>query len=86
MFAWLRHLFGWFVDAFRSREDLVLENGALRQQSLSLHARLPRPRLSPMSKLFWVVLRRIWPGWRRSLVLVTPQTVLRWHQQGFKLY
>lgn len=34
----LRHLFGWIVSAFGSREDLILENLALRQQLLALHA------------------------------------------------
>jgi hypothetical protein len=32
MIVWLRHLLGWMVSAFSSREDLVLENLALRQQ------------------------------------------------------
>jgi transposase InsO family protein len=36
--------------------------------------------------MFWVTLRRLWPGWRRALILVQPDTVLRWHRAGFKLY
>jgi hypothetical protein len=36
--------------------------------------------------LFWVVLRRLWPEWKRSLVLVQPETVVRWRRTGFKLY
>jgi hypothetical protein len=38
MIVSLRHLLRWMVSAFRSREDLVLENLALRQQLLALHA------------------------------------------------
>jgi hypothetical protein len=38
MIASLRHFHGWMVTAFRSSEDLVLENLALRRQSLALHA------------------------------------------------
>ncbi len=34
MISWLRHLIGWFISVFRSREDLILENLALRQQLL----------------------------------------------------
>src|ERR1700752_4883108 len=41
----LRHLLGWIVSAFSSREDLILENLALRQQLLTLHATRPRRRL-----------------------------------------
>jgi hypothetical protein len=46
MIASLRHFLGWLVSAFRSREDLVLENLALHQQLLALHAQRPRRRLT----------------------------------------
>jgi putative transposase len=58
MFLWLRYLIGCIVSALGSRRDLILENLALRQQLLSLHAKRPRRRLSAMHKLFWVLLRR----------------------------
>ena len=76
MIPLLRHCLGWLIAAFQSREDLILENLALRQQLLTLHAKRPRPRLGSFDKLFWVALRKIWPGWRTSLILVTPQTVI----------
>jgi hypothetical protein len=53
MFSWLRHLFGWILSALGSRKDLVLENLALREQLLALHAKRPCRRLSPRQKLFW---------------------------------
>jgi putative transposase len=86
MFTRLRHLLGWVIGFFRSREELSLENLALRQQLLALQAKRPRPRLSSVDKLFWVGLRRVWRGWRGSLILVTPETVVRWHGAGFRLY
>ena len=86
MIVWLRHLLGWMVSAFSSREDLVLENLALRQQLLALHAKRPRRRLTARHKLFWVALRTLWSGWMRPLVLVTPRTVVNWHRAGFRLY
>ena len=86
MFECLRHLLGWVVSVFRSREGLLLENRALRQQLLALHAKRPRPRLRSVDKLFWVVLRKVWSGWKRPLILVTPETVVRWHRTGFRLY
>jgi len=82
----IRHLLGWVVSAFRSREDLILENLALRQQLLALHAKRPRRRLTGLHKLFWVALRTFWSGWTKPLVLVTPRTVVRWHRAGFRLY
>jgi putative transposase len=86
MFARLRYLLGWILSVFRSGEDLVLENLALHQQLLTLYAKRPRPRLDVLDKLFWVVFRRAWSGWKRSLILVTPETVVRWHRAGFRLY
>jgi transposase InsO family protein len=82
----LRHFLGWVVCAFRSRENLILENLALRQQLLALHTRRPRRRLSTMHKLFWIALRRLWTGWKEPLILVTPRTVVAWHRAGFRLY
>ena len=44
MLACLRRLLSWLMGVFRSREDLLLENLALRQQKLALRAQRPRPR------------------------------------------
>ena len=86
MFLSLRHVIGWMVSGLGSRRDLILENLALRQQLLSLHARRPRHRFSVRHKLFWVLLRRLWSGWKTPLLLVTPRTVVDWHRAGFRLY
>ena len=86
MIAPLRHLLGWIVSAFGSREGLILENLALRQQLLALRATRPRRRLTAMHKLFWVVLRKLWSGWKKPLILVAPRTVVGWHRAGFRLY
>lgn len=82
----LRHLLGWIVSAFGSHQDLILENLALRQQLLVLHAKKPRRRLSAGQKLFWVMLRSLWSAWKKPLVLVTPRTVVGWHRAGFRMY
>jgi len=82
----LRHLLGWVVSAFPSREDLMLENLALRQQLLALHAKRPRRQLTGLYKLFWVALKTFWSGWTKPLVLITPRTVVLWHRAGFRLY
>ena len=82
----LRHLVGWIGSAFLLRESLILENLALRQQLLALHVKRPRRRLTAVHKLFWVMLRRVWSGWKKPLILVTPRTVVGWHRAGFRLY
>jgi transposase InsO family protein len=70
---------------FRTRRELLLENLALRQQLAVLKQKHPQPRIAAHDKLFWVILRRLWRGWKRVLVLVQPETVVRWHRARFKL-
>jgi putative transposase len=86
MLGALRLLFLLFARSYRSRRDLLLENLALRQQLEVLARRNPQLRLAQSDRLFWVALRRLWPGWRRALILVQPETVVRWHRAGFELY
>ena len=68
------------------RADLVAENLALRQQLIVLHRKTKRPRLQMKDRIFWFWLARSWAGWRESLIVVKPATVIRWHRQGFKYY
>jgi len=70
----------------RSRRDLLLENLALRQQLATLTKRHSRAHLAASDRIFWVLLRQFWSGWRGALVIVQPETVIRWHRTGFKLY
>src|ERR1700730_8165150 len=65
---------------------LVTENLALRQQLLVLHRTTNRPRVGRRDRLFWVALSHLWRDWRSILVVVKPETVIKWHRQGFKCY
>jgi len=71
---------------FHSRRALLLENLVLRQQLAVLKRKHPRPRLRPFDKLFWVLARRFWSGWKQALMVVSPETVVGWHRTGFRLY
>jgi putative transposase len=66
--------------------QLALENLALRQQLAVYKRTAPRPKLRPTDRLWWLVLARVWAGWRQPLVTVTPDTVLRWHRRRFRDY
>ena len=70
----------------QSRAALVAENLALRHQIVILQRSVKRPRLHRRDRIFWVWLSRLWRGWRSSLIVVQPETVIRWHRQGFRLY
>src|SRR6266446_744722 len=86
MFRFIGLCFGTPVRLLRARRGLLLENLALRQQLAVLKRRHPRPRLDLLDKFFWVTIRRFWSAWQQSLIAVTPETVVRWHRGGFRLY
>src|SRR5947209_12925568 len=71
---------------FRSRAGLALEILALRQQVAVLKRKRPRPALNASDRLFWVLLRRFWSGWKDALIVVKPDTVVGWHRAGFRWY
>jgi putative transposase len=76
-----------FVAAIRSRRDLALENLVLRHQLQVALRTNPHPRLRAPDRVLWVWLRRLWSeGWRQHLSLAQPETVLRWHRKGWRLY
>ena len=76
-----------FVRAFfASRADLAVENMAFRHQLAVLQRSAKHLKLRKRDRIFWAWLLRLWSGWRSALLIVQPETVVRWHRQGFKLY
>ena len=69
-----------------NRAALIAENLALRQQLVVLSRLAQRPRLRQRDRIFWVWISRLWRDWRSALILVQPDTVVRWHRRGFRLY
>jgi transposase InsO family protein len=58
----------------------------LRHQLAVYERTVTRPRLRRADRVFWVALAKLWPGWRQPLVIVTPDTVLRWQRRRFRAY
>jgi len=73
--------------SFRSRLALQAEILALRHQlnvpQRSAHARRV---LRSSDRILWAWLSQLWPDWRSALLIVKPETVIRWHRRGFCLY
>ena len=67
---------------FRSRNEQAIVELALRQQLTTFAQTGSKPKLTPVDRAFWVALFRFWPGWRDTLVIVKPDTVIRWHRKG----
>lgn len=79
-------LLGALRSALRTRVDLAIENLALRQQLANLRRTSSRPRLRNSDRAFWLVLSLLWSRWADVLIVVKPDTVLRWHRTGFRLF
>src|SRR5216683_2687201 len=74
------------ASAFRNRSALILENLLLRQQLQVALRPKRRLRLRGNDRLFWILVRRLHPDWRRHLLFVRPETVVRWHRRGWRCY
>src|SRR4030095_1342635 len=79
-------LLRWLIWRPRSEDFLRLENLALRHQIAVLLRHKPSRRFRPWDRWFWTTLREICPRWRSALLIVSPETVLRWHRNGFRLF
>jgi hypothetical protein len=87
MAAVLSSLISTLLFSFRSRLALQAEILGLRHQIVVLKRsskkRLP---LRLINCILWVWLSRFWCAWRSSLVIVKPETIVRWHRTGFRLF
>ncbi len=63
---------------------VALENVALRQQLAVFRRTVRRPQLRTSDRLFWVLLAKAWQDWRTALIVVQPDTVVRWHRQWLR--
>src|SRR5271169_375687 len=87
MFAIL-HALGMFVaDLFKSRCRLEAENLLLRHQlTIALRWAPPRLRLLGSDRALLIWITRLWPSLLDAVQVVQPETILRWHRAGFKMF
>lgn len=78
--------FGFALDLTRSKSELLLENALLRQQLLILQRQVKKPCLTRPDCLSLLLLARRLPSWRQALLILKPETLLRWHREGFRLF
>ncbi len=97
--AWLERLYlhwtqlpqspaalGAALDLPRSKPELLLENALLRQQLVILQRQVKKLRLTRRDRLSLLLLASRLPSWKQALLILQPETLLRWHRQGFKLF
>jgi len=76
---------GAIADVTMSKAALVAENALLRQQLSVLQRQVTSPAFTPRDRVALVLLARLVRGWRAALLIVQPDTLLRWHRQGYRL-
>src|SRR5580704_9079330 len=87
MIEFLRLIVGVLASLVRSRAKLQAENLVLRQQINVLRRGLPkRPALNNTDRLVFVWLYHWFPGILEALAILRPETILRWHRAGFRVY
>ena len=79
-------LLGTVTDLARGKPELVAENALLRQQLIILRRQIKRPICTKTDRLLLVLLAKAVRAWRQTLLIVQPETLLRWHRQGFRLF
>ncbi|MEO7037343.1 MAG: hypothetical protein ABI548_25550 [Polyangiaceae bacterium] len=77
---------GFIADMTRSHPELVAENALLRQQLIVAARAAKRPDLRPLERGLLAMLASILPHWRDTMLRVKPNTILRWHREGFRLF
>jgi len=80
----LRQLVRLLRAACKSRDELVLENLALRQQVTALKLGKHKPKLHEADRAFWIALRKSWANWASRLLIVKPETVVDWQRRRFR--
>ena len=82
-----------FLFAFRfvrlllsGHQAIAIENAALRVQIAAFQRKRKRPLLTTLDRLFWISLRSVWSDWRRPLLYVQPDTVVRWQRERFRKF
>ena len=73
-------------DLTRTRTELLTEKALLRQQLIVTRRHVKRPKLLRHERAVLVVLAALTRTWRDAMLLVKPETILRWQRAGFRLF
>jgi putative transposase len=73
------------TDLCRSKSELLAENALLRQQLIILRRQVKRATFTRTDRILLVLLARLVRTWQQALLIVQPDTLLRWHRELFRL-
>ncbi|MDA3861837.1 MAG: hypothetical protein PF445_11505, partial [Melioribacteraceae bacterium] len=82
----IKSLITFLLNLFKSRAQLQLENLFLKKQLEILSRSNKRSIIKRSDRIFFSLSKRMLNNWKENLVIVKPETVIKWHKQGFKLF
>jgi len=74
------------LGSLESRQQLMLEMLLLRQQVIVLQRTTPKPKLRNADRILFVCLYPACQNWKNLIIIVKPETIIKWHKNGFKLF
>src|SRR5476649_177588 len=75
------------ASPFKSKSRLEAENSVLRHQLIVLRRKVRgRIRLTNNDRWFLIQLYRWFPSILNVLMIIRPETLVRWHRAGFRYY
>lgn len=77
---------GAFFDLTYTKAELIAEKALLRHQLGTLQRRIKRPQLNRRDRLWMLLLAKRLRHWTDALLIIQPETLLRWHRAGFRLF
>ena len=77
---------GSVMDLARGKSELIAENALLRQQLIIPRRQIKRPRYTKTDRLLLMLLAKAVRTWSQALLIVQPETLLKWHRQVFRLF
>ncbi len=84
--GWITPLLALINALLADRSRLALENVVLRQQLAVLRRSVKRAKIQDSDRIFWILMRRLLDSWRDTLLIVKPETVIKWHRKGWRYY
>jgi transposase InsO family protein len=73
------------TDVAKTRKELIAENALLRQQLIVLNRQVSKAEFKPLDRFILMILASFVKEWKQTLLILKPDTLLRWHRAGFKL-
>jgi transposase InsO family protein len=87
MIALIFFLLSLVTSPFKPKSRLEAENAALRQQLIVLQRKVRgRVQFTNGDRLFFIQLYRWCPSVLKAMIIIRPETLVRWHRAGFRRY